>query len=56
MGVNVRTLIDDAMSKGIYTVNWDSMDDMGNKVPPGVYFYQLKIGDEFKRIGKRIVQ
>ncbi len=56
MGTVVRTLIDDTLLAGAYTVNWDATDDEGNEVPPGVYFYQTKIGDKFKRIGKRIVQ
>ena len=49
LGQEVITLVKKAQSPGEYFVNWDGFDYRGNKVPSGVYFYQLCIG-------KRIIE
>ncbi len=41
----VKTLVDDEVSAGYYTVKWDGKDNNGNKVAQGVYFYKMKAGD-----------
>jgi hypothetical protein len=30
---------------GLYTQRWDARDDQGNKVPSGLYYYRLQVGD-----------
>lgn len=42
LGQRVRALVDEELPPGDYQVIWDSKDDRGDKVPSGVYFYQLK--------------
>jgi endo-1,4-beta-xylanase len=42
-GQQVRALVDEVQSPGEYTVQWNACDDSGNRVPSGVYFYNLRI-------------
>lgn len=44
-GQKVRELINEFRSSGNYTENWDAIDDFGNKVSSGTYFYQVQIGN-----------
>ncbi|MBN1996409.1 T9SS type A sorting domain-containing protein [candidate division KSB1 bacterium] len=44
-GQLVRSLVNENKKAGIYTINWDGVDDNGNKVPSGVYIYALKAKD-----------
>ncbi len=46
MGRAVRTLFDEALDAGSYTVEWDARDNAGNILPSGVYMYQLRAGSE----------
>jgi len=41
LGMKIRTLVDDLMEKGNYSVEWDGKDDNGNALSTGIYFYQL---------------
>jgi len=41
----VRSLVDDVLSAGNHTVNWDGTDDTGRAVSAGVYLYRLQAGD-----------
>jgi len=45
LGQKVRALVDEELPPGGYQVMWDSKDDRRDKVPSGVYFYQLKSGN-----------
>lgn len=38
----VRTLINEEMPKGDYTVKWEGKDNYGNRVARGIYFYKFK--------------
>ena len=42
LGQNVNTLVNEAMSPGSYTVDWNATDFMGNAVASGIYFYELR--------------
>jgi hypothetical protein len=44
LGRQVRTLVDEIKSVGIYQVEWDSRNAAGQLVPTGIYFYQLTSG------------
>ncbi len=41
LGQQVRGLIKDALSPGVYRVAWDARDDFGQPVGAGVYLYRL---------------
>jgi len=43
-GQLVRTLEEQSRTAGRYTVSWNGMDDFGNTVASGVYFYKLSAG------------
>ncbi len=40
----VKTLIDERLSPGFYSVQWDGVNDNGEKVSSGIYFYSIKAG------------
>jgi hypothetical protein len=44
-GRKVKTLVDENMSAGEHTIEWNATDDSGDKVATGVYFYRLTAGD-----------
>lgn len=48
MGQRVRTLIDETVSSGTHTVEWDSRSDDGQRVSSGIYFYRLKVGNRME--------
>lgn len=43
-GQLVRTLVQGHMEVGRYEVRWDATDELGNRVPSGVYLYVLETG------------
>ena len=45
LGREVNTLISSIYAPGNYTVVWNGMDDNGNEVSTGMYFYKLTSGD-----------
>jgi len=42
LGRKVRTLMEEPMSTGHYTILWDGRDDEGHPVASGCYFYRLR--------------
>lgn len=44
IGQRVRRLVNKYRAAGTYRVIWDGLDDSGNRVVSGVYFYQLRTG------------
>jgi len=48
-GQAIRRLTDAFYEKGSYSVIWDGLDDNGEPVGSGIYFYQLKTGDNVLR-------
>jgi hypothetical protein len=45
-GQLVRELTDSVSMKGLNEIEWDGKDYMGNSVSSGLYFYQIKAGNE----------
>jgi hypothetical protein len=52
-GALVRTLLDDFVAAGEITVRWDGKDEGGSRVNSGVYFYELRVGNE--RMSRKMV-
>ena len=46
LGQNVKTLVDEPMGPGTYTVEWDGTNAGGSKVATGIYLYRLQVGDK----------
>ncbi|MCP4583730.1 MAG: T9SS type A sorting domain-containing protein [candidate division Zixibacteria bacterium] len=44
-GRKVKTLVDDYLGSGRYTVKWNGISESGKVVTSGSYFYKLKSGD-----------
>jgi len=51
LGQKIRTLVCKNQKTGSYSVQWDGKNEMGEKVPSGVYFYRLQAG-EFEKVRK----
>lgn len=47
LGQKVKTLVNDFLSPGEYSITWDSTDNNNNLVSSGVYFYSLAINEVF---------
>jgi hypothetical protein len=44
-GQNVKTLLRENLTKGNHKVVWNGLDNKGNQVNSGIYFYRLEAGD-----------
>jgi hypothetical protein len=45
LGQKVRTLVNDVRSAGKYSVNWNGINDVGDRVASGIYIYKMVAGD-----------
>ncbi len=52
-GALVKTLLDDVVAAGEVSVRWDGKDGNGRRMTSGVYFYELRIGNE--RVSRKMV-
>ena len=48
LGQVVRILVDEPKTAGIHTVQWNGVNESGQKVSSGVYFYRLTAGQFVK--------
>ncbi len=48
LGQEVETLVDEWQPTGDYRAIWNGKDDYGREVATGIYFYQLKAGNQGK--------
>jgi hypothetical protein len=44
-GQKVKTLVQEEMTRGVHTLNWDGKDNAGHSVASGIYFFKLKTSD-----------
>jgi hypothetical protein len=51
LGRVVKTLVDENLAPGFYTRHWDGLNDNGEKISSGVYFYSITAGDFRKTRG-----
>ncbi|MFQ5640548.1 MAG: T9SS type A sorting domain-containing protein, partial [bacterium] len=54
LGQKVRLLVNEEQPAGSYSVSWRGVDDLGNRVPSGVYVYRLT-GGGVMRVKKMIL-
>ena len=54
VGQRVRKLVLAIQPAGFYTIQWNGTDDLGNKLPSGIYVYQIR-ADEFCTARKMII-
>ncbi len=52
IGQQVASIDQGFLNPGSYTVTWNGKDTFGNFVPSGVYFYEIKAGEQFQKIKK----
>ena len=45
LGQLIRTLVNEQITPGDYTITWDGASNSGSTVAAGTYFYQLQVGD-----------
>jgi hypothetical protein len=48
LGQKVRTLMDNTVGQGRYSVEWNGTDDMGNPVATGIYLYRLEVDKRYQ--------
>ncbi len=53
-GQMVKILIDEKLSAGLHSFDWNGQDEWGNAVASGTYFYQLKT-DKFQATRKMVL-
>ncbi len=53
-GKQIRKLLDQKESSGVKSVVWDGKDAFGNRVKPGVYLYQLTVGN--RSYNKKVIK
>ena len=41
----IETLVDKSQESGVFRVYWNGLDESGQKVSSGIYFYRLQFGD-----------
>ena len=44
LGQRVRTLLEERLPPGQYSLNWNGRNDAGKTVSSGVYFYRIEAG------------
>jgi methionine-rich copper-binding protein CopC len=54
LGQKVKVLVDEELKAGKYQVNWNGVNDLGDHVASGIYFYRMN-ADNFTDVKKMIL-
>jgi len=49
VGRKIKQLVQQIKPKGFYLQEWNGLDNESKAVSSGVYFYKMKVGDEFQQ-------
>ena len=52
MGQRIATMNKGQLPTGSYSFTWNGENQFGEKVTSGIYFYEMRAGDEFREIKK----
>jgi hypothetical protein len=55
LGEKVRTLVNGYQNTGGYTLKWDGLNDFGDQVTSGVYFYLMQVDGKMIKSRKMIL-
>ncbi|MBK7629629.1 MAG: T9SS type A sorting domain-containing protein [Ignavibacteriales bacterium] len=59
LGETVREIVNNEMTSGVHTVQWNANDFTGKKVSSGIYFYKLDVngidGSEYSQVRKMML-
>jgi hypothetical protein len=56
MGRNISILAEGLLNKGMYTFEWLATDENGNKLPPGIYFARIHMGNSISNTRMLLLQ
>jgi flagellar hook assembly protein FlgD len=45
LGREIKTLVNNEMNAGKYSISWKGEDNNGNKVTSGIYIYKISAGN-----------
>ena len=48
LGEKIRTLVNEFKNVNFYQTSWDGLDGNGNIAPSGVYFYSIRVNDNYQ--------
>jgi flagellar hook assembly protein FlgD len=48
LGQRVATLVNEQQPAGLHQINWNAESEGGTSLASGLYFYQLRVGDNIK--------
>lgn len=55
LGSQIKMLLNEKQSAGMYHMTWDGKDSKGQRVSSGIYFCSVKVGDDV-RVSKMVLQ
>ena len=55
LGSRIKTLVNSKLNSGVHTVQWNGMNEAGDKVGTGIYYYTIKVNDGSKLTRKMLL-
>ena len=56
LGQRVKTLVNENQAANYYTIQWDGLNESGNRVASGIYLYRIEAGDPSADSGHRFIK